>query len=173
MTHSLFWGNRDGGTPPPTPPYRPIARRICLGGGQGHWRGARRGGSPQREGAPLFPSMCELNSYLTNRTGGYCTAVVSDVPLHGHGVCTCRWPARWHLRVPFFVTERYRWSCRSSVSDTESEDPEQSRLNEPSCPGMHWKGGEAPPPPPRPFEGAQSMPSSCLPDAKFQFQWHV
>ena len=32
---------------------------------------------------------------------------------------------------------------------------------------MHWK------PPAPPFQGAQPMPSHCLPDAKCQFQWHL
>ena len=32
---------------------------------------------------------------------------------------------------------------------------------------MHWRGGVAPPPP---LQGAQTMPSHCLPDAKCQLQ---
>ena len=36
-------------------------------------------------------------------------------------------------------------------------------------PGMHWKGG-APPPP---LQGAQPVPSHCLPDAKCQPQRHL
>ena len=45
-----------------------------------------------------------------------------------------------------------------------------ARLSSSPPPGMHWKGGEVPPPP---LQGAQPMPSHCLPDAKCQPQWHV
>ena len=34
--------------------------------------------------------------------------------------------------------------------------------------GVHWKGEEVTPP----LQGAQPMPSHCLPDAKCQCQWH-
>ena len=37
-------------------------------------------------------------------------------------------------------------------------------------PGMHWKGGGYPPPP---LQGAQPMPSHCLPDGKSQPQRHL
>ena len=36
---------------------------------------------------------------------------------------------------------------------------------------MHWRGGGTPPPPP--LQGAQPMPSHCLPDAKCQLQRHL
>ena len=47
------------------------------------------------------------------------------------------------------------------------------------APGMHWNGGEAPPPiqpdhlRPPPIQGARPLPSHCLPDAKRQPQWHL
>ena len=35
--------------------------------------------------------------------------------------------------------------------------------------GMHWKGGGYP----SPLQGAQTLPSHCLPDAKCQLQRHL
>ena len=39
-----------------------------------------------------------------------------------------------------------------------------------SSPGMHWKWGRYPHPP---LQGAQPMPSLCLPGGKCQLQWHL
>ena len=48
--------------------------------------------------------------------------------------------------------------CRKCSADTSC-----------SRPGMLWKGGGVPPP----LQGAQPMPSHCLPDAKCQLQRHL
>ena len=66
---------------------------------------------PGGGGTSLPPGHVSSNGSLANRSGGQCIAVVSDVPLHGHGMCTCGRPVHRHLRAPFFVTEPYRWSC--------------------------------------------------------------
>ena len=43
--------------------------------------------------------------------------------------------------------------------------------------GMHWKGRKPPqglvPAPPPPVQGAQPMPSHCLPEGKCRLQWHL
>ena len=36
-------------------------------------------------------------------------------------------------------------------------------------PGMHWRGGEAPPP----LQGPQPTPGHCPPDGKCHPQWHL
>ena len=43
--------------------------------------------------------------------------------------------------------------------------------NPPPAPGMHWEGGEVRPPP-HP-QGAQAMPSHCLPAGKCLLQWRL
>ena len=64
-------------------------------------------------------------------------------------------------RVPFEVDLRCVCLCVGGAIGAMSSNPRP--------PGMHWTGGRYP----RPLQGAQPLPSHCLPEGKCQLQWHL